>query len=194
MVETVPSRSIRPNNHKLLTGQVMVPGLRYLAVLSCVAALAGPVSPAFAQGSNSEQKAADQQKDAAREAAKKSAEELAEAGRVVSGPAGHPECVWTGRRAVRLMFMDDLDTAFRHIELYDRFGCPGAHVQATFRCLVRQGTIDPKSDILDKRIFECWLNPTNAPAPTTAAAPPAPAAPAAPAPAAPAPPAGTGNR
>ena len=44
-----------------------------------------------------------------------------------------------------LMWLDDLDTAFRHLDLYDRFGCPGGHVQATFRCLTRfGGQIDPK--------------------------------------------------
>ena len=43
------------------------------------------------------------------------------------------------------MWLDDLDTAFRHLDLYDRFGCPGGHVQATFRCLTRfGGQIDPK--------------------------------------------------
>ena len=29
------------------------------------------------------------------------------------------------RRVVSLMWRDDLDTAFRHLDLYDRFGCPG---------------------------------------------------------------------
>ena len=35
------------------------------------------------------------------------------------------------------MWRDDLDTAFRHLDLYDRFGCPASHIQAAFRCLVR---------------------------------------------------------
>ena len=65
--------------------------------------------------------------------------------RVLTGPAGNPECVWLGRRVVSLLWRDDLDTAFRHLDLYDRFGCPSAHIQATFRCLVRQGNIDPKA-------------------------------------------------
>ena len=68
-----------------------------------------------------------------------------EASQAINGPAGNPECVWLGRRVVRLMWLDDLDTAFRHLDLYDRFGCPGGHVQATFRCLTRfGGEIDPK--------------------------------------------------
>jgi hypothetical protein len=149
-------------------------GSRPFAVLLCAVLMAGPGSAAFAQAPNTEQKPADQQKpDPSREAAKRLADELAEIGRTVSGPAGNPECAWIGRHAVRLMSQDDLDTAFRHLELYDRFGCPGAHVQAAFRCLIRQGTIDPKSDTLDAQVRACWLHPTppTAPAPAAAAAP-----------------------
>ena len=76
---------------------------------------------------------------------------------------------------VSLLWRDDLDTAFRHLDLYDRFGCPSAHVQATFRCLIQHGNnIDPKvADTLNGRILSCWVNPTN---PTIQAPPPAPAA------------------
>ena len=75
-------------------------------------------------------------------------------------PAGNPECVWLGRRVVSLLWRDDLDTAFRHLDLYDRFGCPSAHIQATFRCLIRQGNIDPKAqETLNGRVHACWLNP-----------------------------------
>ena len=59
-------------------------------------------------------------------------DEFAEAQRAVTGPAGNPECVWLGRRVVNLLWRDDLDTAFRHLDLYDRFGCPSAHIQASF--------------------------------------------------------------
>jgi hypothetical protein len=52
-------------------------------------------------------------------------DEFVEATQAINGPAGNPECVWLGRRVVRLMWLDDLDTAFRHLDLYDRFGCPG---------------------------------------------------------------------
>jgi len=62
------------------------------------------------------------------------------------GVAGHqragrnPECVWLGRpHGAPDVVNDDLDTAFRHLDLYDRFGCPGGHIQATFRCLTRFG-------------------------------------------------------
>src|SRR5437016_4612309 len=76
---------------------------------------------------------------------KRKLEQFAEAARVLGGPAANPECVWLGRRVVNLMWRDDLDTAFRHLDLYDRFGCPGGHIQATFRCVVRQGNFDPKA-------------------------------------------------
>jgi len=92
----------------------------------------------------------------------------------LSGPAGNPECVWLGRRVVSLLWRDDLDTAFRHLDLYDRFGCPSAHVQATFRCLIQHGNnIDPKvADTLNGRVLSCWVNPTN----PSIQAPPPPAA------------------
>jgi hypothetical protein len=126
--------------------------------------------------------------DAAKENQRKT-DEFAEAAQAVNGPAGNPECVWLGRRVVRLMWRDDLDTAFRHLDLYDRFGCPGGHVQAAFRCLTRFGAqIDDKvQKSLDDRVHACWINPNAQP---QAAAAPAPstAGNAAPAPAAPAPP------
>ena len=100
-------------------------------------------------------------------------DEFVEAAQAVNGPAGNPECVWLGRRVVRLMWLDDLDTAFRHLDLYDRFGCPSAHIQATFRCLVRQGNIDPKvQETLNGRVHACWLNPGLEPAPAEAAVQP----------------------
>ena len=98
-------------------------------------------------------------------------DEFAEAQKEIAGPAGNPECVWLGRRVVGLLWRDDLDTAFRHLDLYDRFGCPAGHIQATFRCLVRQGNIDPKApDTLNGRVHSCWINPT-AETQGTAAAP-----------------------
>jgi hypothetical protein len=134
--------------------------------------------------------------DAVKENERKAAE-FVEAQQAINGPAGNPECVWLGRRVVRLMWLDDLDTAFRHLDLYDRFGCPGGHVQASFRCLTRfGGQIDDKVPrSLSDRIHACWINPgaqpqaaaapAPAPAPTTAgnAAPAAAPAPAAAAPA-----------
>jgi hypothetical protein len=77
---------------------------------------------------------------------------------------------------VVLMWRDDLDTAFRHLDLYDRFGCPGGHVQATFRCLVRFGAIDPKApESLSGRVHACWINPGAQPQAAAAAQPASPA-------------------
>ena len=130
--------------------------------------------------------------DAAKETQRKT-DEFVEASQAINGPAGNPECVWLGRRVVVLMWRDDLDTAFRHLDLYDRFGCPGGHVQATFRCLVRFfSAIDPKvPDSLSGRVHACWINPAAQPQAAAATTPAAPATSgtSAPAPAAAAPPA-----
>jgi hypothetical protein len=74
---------------------------------------------------------------------------------------------------VSLMWRDDLDTAFRHLDLYDRFGCPGGPVQATFRCLTRFGSqIDDKVPrSLGDRIHACWINPAAQPQAAVAANP-----------------------
>jgi len=136
---------------------------------------------AFAQSNDSSGKpAANAPADAAKENQRKTAE-FVEASQAINGPAGNPECVWLGRRVVRLMWVDDLDTAFRHLDLYDRFGCPGGHVQAAFRCLTRFGDqIDDKVPrSLDTRIQACWINPGAQPQPVAAATPAAAPAPAA---------------
>ena len=166
--------------------------LRNLAALVGAAFLVLSLSPVLAQ-TPPEQKKDDQQKppqqgDQPKDGQKK-IDEFAEAAHALQGPAGNPECVWLGRRVVNLLWRDDLDTAFRHLDLYDRFGCPGGHIQATFRCVVRQGAIDPKApETLTARVHACWINPAAQPQPPAAAAAPdaAPAA-AAPAPAAPPP-------
>ena len=146
----------------------IVPGLALM--LSVGGALAQSGAPANSDQSG---KPAAGAPDAAKDNQRKT-DEFAEAAQAINGPAGNPECVWLGRRVVRLMWRDDLDTAFRHLDLYDRFGCPGPHIQATFRCLVRQGNIDPKAqETLSGRVHACWLNPGLEPTPATAAAPPA---------------------
>ncbi|HEU4661642.1 MAG TPA: beta-1-3, beta-1-6-glucan biosynthesis protein [Pseudolabrys sp.] len=129
---------------------------------------------AIAQSGNGG-KPQDQKKAADAAAAKereKRAAEITEARRLINGPAGNPECVWLGRRVVGLLWRDDLDTAFRHLDLYDRFGCPANHIQATFRCVILQGDIDPKvPESLNSRVHACWLNPSLAPTQPAAAAP-----------------------
>jgi hypothetical protein len=152
-----------------------------LRTVSCVILAAAllamvPVSAALAQSADkpAEQKATDAAKEAAAKDNQKKIDEIAEAGRVLNGPAANAECVWLGRRVVSLLWRDDLDTAFRHFDLYDRFGCPGEHVQMTFRCVVKQGPIDPKlPDTLNSRVHGCWLNPELPNPPAAAAQAPA---------------------
>ena len=149
--------------------------MRQLAIPGLVLMLA--TGSAFAQSGDTH--AQDQDKnnaanaDAAKENQRKT-DEFAEAAQAINGPAGNPECVWLGRRVVRLMWVDDLDTAFRHLDLYDRFGCPGGHIQATFRCLVAQGAdvlVDPKApDQTNARVEACWINPALEPSAAGAAA------------------------
>ncbi len=150
------------------------------AALFLLAAVSGPLVPS-ALAQNNDAKPTDKA-PAGQEAAKETqkVDEFAEAQHAINGPAGNPECVWLGRRVVGLLWRDDLDTAFRHLDLYDRFGCPGAHIQASFRCLILHGSnIDPKAaDTLNARVQACWINPSLPPAaaPAPAAAPNAAAA------------------
>jgi hypothetical protein len=153
--------------------------LRHFAAAGLVVLIGA--GSAFAQsGTPNPQDQAKPPADKAAEANKdnqRKTDEFVEATQAINGPAGNPECVWLGRRVVRLMWLDDLDTAFRHLDLYDRFGCPGGHVQATFRCLTRFGAqIDDKVPrSLDTRIHGCWINPGAQPqAAAAAAAAPAP--------------------
>ena len=164
----------------ILTSQTTMRTLvaRSAAVLAILAALSIPFAGAFAQGGD--QKPPDaKQKDANAELVRKTIEEIAEVGRQLTGPAANPECYWLGKKVINLMVRDDVDTAFRHLDLYDRFGCPGGHIQATFRCLVAQGAdvlVDPKApDQTNARVEACWINPAGTPPPAAAAAAPAPA-------------------
>jgi hypothetical protein len=100
----------------------------------------------------------------------KKLDEYAEAEKLLGGPAANPECLWLGRRVVSLLARDDLDTAFRHLDLYDRFSCPAGHVQAAFRCVIRQGDIDQKAaEKIHDRVRACWINPHSEPKGTAAA-------------------------
>jgi hypothetical protein len=155
--------------------------LRHLAVAG-LAFLIGPGSAIAQSGDNRAQdqsgkSASANSADATKDDQRKT-DQFVEATKALNGPAGNPECVWLGRRMVRLMWLDDLDTAFRHLDLYDRFGCPGGHIQATFRCLTRFGAeIDSKvPDSLNNRVHACWINPGAQPQ-VAAAQPAQPAAP-----------------
>ena len=157
-------------SHRVVLRHVAIAGLALLLGIGGAFAQSGAPAAPDQQGKNApDGKSADALKENQRKA-----DEFVEAQGAINGPAGNPECVWLGRRVVSLMWRDDLDTAFRHLDLYDRFGCPGGHVQATFRCLTRFGaTIDDKVPrSLSDRIHTCWINPA---AQLQAAAPPAPA-------------------
>jgi len=148
------------------------------ACISIVAAVTGVTAlilftnPTIAQSQSGEPKAGSQQKQATEGDGQKRAEEFTEAAKQLGGPAGNPECVYLGRLAVNLLIRNDLDTAFRHMELYERFGCPSGHIQLAFRCLVRQGLPDLKAAEMS-RTHACWINPTaEAPVPPPSAAAP----------------------
>ena len=143
------------------------------AALFFTAVAIGPLSQGALAQTN-DPKAPEKAPAAGQEPAKEpqKVDEFAEAQHALTGPAGNPECVWLGRRVVSLLWRDDLDTAFRHLDLYDRFGCPSAHVQASFRCLILHGNnIDPKAaDSLNARVQSCWINPSTPAIPVPAAA------------------------
>ena len=184
-------RGVRQLKYAVLH-HLAVPGLALLIGIGSAFAQSGDIRSQDQSGKPAANAA--QPADAAKDNQRK-ADEFVEAAQAINGPAGNPECVWLGRRGVILMSHDDLDTAFRHLDLYDRFGCPGGHIQATFRCLARFGLVgvnDPKASAdVPARVHACWLNPNaqpqaaaaTQPAPTTSgASAPAPAP--APAPAA----------
>lgn len=143
---------------------------RSFIAIASIAVMVGAF-PVLAQDAKNAEKAA---AEAAKEAQRKLSQ-FEQAAKAVGGPGGNPECVWIGRRVVGLLWRDDLATAFRHLDLYDRFGCPSGHIQAAFRCVIRQGSIDPKAEpdapsSLNSRVHACWLDPEGA------AKPPAPPA------------------
>ncbi len=114
--------------------------------------------------------------DAAKDNQRKT-DEFVEAAQAINGPAGNPECVWLGRRVVRLMWLDDLDTALppprslRPLRL-PRRPRPG-DVPLPDPVSARQ--IDPKvPDTLNSRVHACWINPDAQPQAAAAATPPAP--------------------
>jgi hypothetical protein len=165
-------RGVREFQNAVLR-HVAVPGLALLIGIGSAVGQSGDSRAQDQSGKPAANSAASA--DAARDNQRKT-DEFVEAAQVINGPAGNPECVWLGRRVVRLMWLDDLDTAFRHLDLYDRFGCPGGHVQATFRCLTRfGGQIDPKvAETLTSRVHACWINPAAQPQAAAAATPAAP--------------------
>jgi hypothetical protein len=133
---------------------------------SVLAASAQSQPPDQAQGeqkpqdkAQGEQKPADEAA-AEQQAAARAVAEYQEAAAKLPHSAGSADCVWTGRRIASLLWRDDIDTARKYIELYDRFGCSADHLKQAFRCVVQQGPIDPKAaDRLASRVHSCWVAP-----------------------------------
>jgi len=155
--------------------------LRHLAVPSLVVLLG--LGSALAQsGSNPEQAKppATAPADAAKDSQNQNkADEYTQAAQAINGPASNRECVLLGLKVVRLIYRDDPGTAVRQLELYDRFGCPGGHIQGALRCLTRFKVDDkvPGKD-LNSLVQACWINPAAQPegaATAAATQPPAPA-------------------
>jgi len=152
--------------------------LRSLVILFGAGLWAGLGGPAFAQA-NGDNKPPEQQNP---EANKSEAAHIADVARTLTGTAANPECIHLGELAVTLMAKNDLDTAQRHINLYDRFGCPGQHLRLSFRCILSIGM--PGKEAKDGVTVEtlvrgCWANPSMVAnpqsLPAASAAPTAPA-------------------
>lgn len=121
-----------------------------------------PPAPAEEEQKAEGDKKAEAQAKAEQEAAKLKAE-YDDAAAKLPRSAGSAECVWTGRRVASLLWRDDIDTARRYLELYDRFGCSQDHLKLVFRCVIQQGPLDPKAmDRLASRVHACWIAPKEA--------------------------------
>jgi hypothetical protein len=147
--------------------------LRSLAILAVAAGLVAV--PSYAQ--NAEQKGGTEsgKGEAAKEGVRRSDD--AAAGRSAIGAAARSECSRLGQRAVYQMRSDDLDTTFKYLDLYDRFGCPGEHVRISFRCVLQRDqnlqkdakdSKDQKdqkdqkaTDYVLKLVEACWTDPAN---------------------------------
>jgi hypothetical protein len=152
-------------------------GLTGLAIAS-MTGIAPAIQPASAQSAPRDTRSA-------AEIGAPHKDRVTEAAHALTGAAANPECIWLGQNAVNRIWNSDLDTAFRHLDLYDRFGCPGTHIQTTFRCVVKLYEADPKpdpnkadpskadqnktetskADKLNDRIQACWINAENPVAP-----------------------------
>lgn len=101
----------------------------------------------------------------------KAVQEYKDAAEKLPPRAGAPECVWTGRRISSLLWRDDLATASRYMELYKEFDCSPEHMKLAFRCVIRQGPIDPKAaEELAARVHDCWISPEESKKETSQAA------------------------
>lgn len=103
------------------------------------------------------------EKKAAAERAKaerKAVEEYEAAAESLPASAGSAECLWSGRRIASLLWRDDINTARHYMDLYAQFECSQKHLKLAFRCVIKQGPIDPKAaEELASRVHNCWIAP-----------------------------------
>ena len=169
--DALPPLSMRFMCHgRRAAAAIFAGGLLMISAQTALAQEGGEQKP---QQQGQEQKPPEQkgdQKSPEQAAAEQQAREVAEykdAASKLSRSAGAAECVWAGRRVTSLLWRDDVDTAGRYMTLYERFGCSSEHLKLAFRCVVRQGPLDPKAqDRLAARVHGCWIEPEE---PTTAA-------------------------
>jgi hypothetical protein len=147
-----------------------------IAALVCVAlAVAAPVA-ASAQSQDKDSKAAAD----AKTADQRKIDFYAEVSRSTTGPAANLECVRHGTTIVSLLWNEDIDTALRHLQLYDRFNCPNQHLQLAYRCSLHQPPNSKNADPLSvspimKLAGDCWMNPGSSSSPPTTSATTGPA-------------------
>ena len=133
-----------------------------ILLLACAVLMLPSVS-ATAQYEGQEQKKADGERKAATERAKaerKAVEQYETATKSLRASAGSAECLWSGRRIVSLLRRDDINTARHYMDLYAQFECSQKHLKLAFRCVIKQGPIDPKAaEKLASRVHDCWIAP-----------------------------------
>jgi hypothetical protein len=130
-----------------------------------VVAMLFVANPAFAQ--STEEKAGDKERPGDKDTpqagetkhVQEKTDDFAEAERFLTGPAANPECLWLGRRVVSLLWRDDLDTAFRHLELYDGSIARPAISRRRSAALCARETSIRRRSTLNTRVHGCWLSP-----------------------------------
>src|ERR1700690_4464187 len=106
--------------------------LRHLFVSGLVLLIGLSMGPAgaFAQSGNAQDQSAKPATanapaaDPTKENQRKT-DEFVEAAQAINGPAGNPECVWLGRRVVRLMWAGDPASKSSPLAVTARFCCSG---------------------------------------------------------------------
>lgn len=133
-----------------------------IVALACAVLILLPFS-ATAQYEGHEEKKADGERKAATERAKaerKAVEQYEAATKSLPASAGSAECLWSGRRIVSLLRRDDIITGRHYMDLYAQFECSQKHLKLAFRCVIKQGPIDPKAaEKLSSRVQDCWIAP-----------------------------------